>query len=103
MQGSISTSVLSFIEKAVIRSWWVVLFSLLCFMVYEQAVNKRDQDYKKLSGQFADLQYEKEKALKKQDELLLQVNSESDPAWVELVLMQGLGLAPEDQTKVFFE
>lgn len=103
MSGSAYSPVIKFIEKAVIRSWWVVSFSLLCFMIYEQAVKTRDEHYNKLSGQLSDLQNEKEKARKKNEELLLQVNSESDPAWVELVLMQGLGLTPEDQTKVFFK
>lgn len=71
-------------------------------MLYEQTVRRRDGDYVKLSAQLADLQVEKQKAIKLQEALRLQIQSESDPAWIELVLMRDLGVAPEDQTKIFF-
>jgi hypothetical protein len=32
----------------------------------------------------------------------LQINSQSDLAWIELTLMKGLGVAPEDSQKVYF-
>lgn len=34
---------------------------------------------------------------------MLEINSQSDPAWVELMLMKNLGLVPEGQIKVFFD
>lgn len=84
------------------KSWWVVLFILTCYMFYEQGLKKRDLDYDKLHLQLVDLQQQKKEALSLREDLILQVNSQSDPAWVELVLMKGLGLIPEGQTKVFF-
>lgn len=71
-------------------------------MFYEQGLKKRDLDYDKLHLQLVDLQQQKKEALSLREDLILQVNSQSDPAWVELVLMKGLGLIPEGQTKVFF-
>ncbi len=72
-------------------------------MLYEQVVRKRDRDYAKLSEHLVELKLQKIKALKIHEELALQMNSESDPAWIELVLMRELGLVPEEQTKIFFQ
>lgn len=71
-------------------------------MLYEQMVKKRDQDYEKLFQHLVELQTEKIQAIKIQEELNLQMNSESDPAWIELVLIRELGLAPEEYKKIFF-
>jgi hypothetical protein len=93
---------MKFVENCLMKSWWVVLFILTCYMFYEQGLKKRDQDFDKLHLQLVDLQKQKKEALSLREDLILQVNSQSDPAWVELVLMKGLGLIPEGQTKVFF-
>lgn len=89
-------------ERHIIRWWWVILFFFLCGILYEQSVKKRDRDFAKLSEQLKQLYTDKDKVMKTQQDLLLRMNSQSDPAWQELVLMQKLGVAPEDQTKVFF-
>lgn len=91
-----------YLEKAIMSSWWTILFILVCYLCYEEGIKKRDQDYSKLHAQFLELQKEKEIASAKQQDLLLQINSQSDPDWVELTLMKGLGLVPEGQIKVFF-
>jgi hypothetical protein len=90
-------------DMLVIRSWWVILFTLLCFMLFEQAVKKRDREYHKLLTHLTELQIEKENAHKRHEALILQINSESDPAWIELVLMRELGMVPEGYIKGFFE
>lgn len=84
------------------RSWWVVLFILGCYICYEQGLRKREADFVKLQQHFQDLQQEKVLAIRQQENLLMQINSQSDPDWVELTLMKGLGLVPEGQTKVLF-
>lgn len=94
---------LTLVGKFFIRSWWVILFSLLCFGLFEHAVKKQEKDYTKLSEHLMVLHAAKKEALKTQHALHLQVNSESDPAWIELTLMQRLGLVPEGHTKVFFK
>lgn len=90
------------IEIIFIRSWWVILFSLLCLLVYEHGLKQREGQYQQLSDHLKLLRLEKIDALKKQQNLQRQVNSQSDLAWVELTLMKGLGLTPEDQQKVYF-
>lgn len=88
--------------EALFRSWWVILFMLGCYFSYEQGLQKKDRDFAKLQLQYADLQKKKKLLLTIQEDLNRQINSQSDPAWVELTLMKGLGLVPEGQVKVLF-
>jgi hypothetical protein len=89
-------------EELIARSWWVVLFILGCYFCYEQGLKKRDQDFAKLHQQHLDLLKEKKIAAIRQEQLALQLSSQNDPEWVELMLMKGLGLVPEGQIKVLF-
>lgn len=86
----------------IIKSWWIILFALLCYVAYEQGGRARQKQLIDLAEQLAFLQSEKTKALEIQNDLFMQVNSQSDPAWVELTLMKGLGLVPEGHIKVLF-
>ena len=90
------------LENFFMRWWWVLLFIILCYLFYEQGLKTRDQKYALLYRKLMELRGEKQIAKSTQEDLLLQINSQSDPAWVELTLMKGLGLVPEGQTKVFF-
>jgi hypothetical protein len=85
-----------------IRSWWVIAFALVCTMFYEQGVKERNLFYQQLTQKLTNLQQEKQAALQKQKNLQLQINSQSDLAWIELTLMKGLGVVPEGQQKVYF-
>lgn len=85
-----------------IRSWWVIGFMLICTIFYEQNLKKRDQLYQQLMNKYSALQQEKLEMMHQQQNLQLQINSQSDLAWIELVLMKRLGLVPEGQQKVYF-
>jgi hypothetical protein len=98
MQNSIP----DYLGNTLINWWWVVLFILICLMAYEHSANNKNKESIFLLVQLKELQVEKENALMVHDELLRQINSQSDPAWIELSLMKVLGLTPEGQTKVFF-
>lgn len=89
-------------EEMFIRSWWVTLFILGCYLSYEHGLQKKDHDFAKLQVQYTELQKKKKRLMSQQEDFIRQLNSQSDPAWVELVLMKGLGLVPEGQTKVLF-
>lgn len=98
-----STSLLlQFLEEIFVRSWWVALFLLGCYLCYEYGLEVRQRDFDKLHAHYLDLQKEKSRAFALRESLVLQVNSQSDPEWVELTLMKGLGLVPEGATKVVF-
>lgn len=93
---------ITFFERLFFKYWWVVLFCLLCAIFYEQQRKKIDLEYSKLHQQLVKLQNIKLEKLKVQEDLLLKVNSQSDPNFVELLLMKELGVVPEGQTKIFF-
>jgi hypothetical protein len=86
----------------IIKFWWVIFFVLLCYMFYEQQLRKRNDQFTLLKKNLAELQKQKLEMLDLQEDLLLQINSQSDPDWVELTLMRGLGLVPEGYTKAYF-
>ena len=82
--------------------WWVILFILICAMLYERELEKRNALYQQLIAESTLLWQQKEQALRQQEKLQLQINSQSDLAWIELTLMKGLGLVPEGEEKVYF-
>lgn len=86
-----------------INSWWVTAVVLLCLIFYEQRLKEQEQLYLYFTRQLQSLEKEKKNSLIIQENLQLQINSQSDPAWIELMLMKGLGLAPEGQVKIFFD
>ncbi len=49
------------------------------------------------------LNTQKEELLVEHEDLVLQIQSQSDPAWIQLTLMKGLGLVPDGQMKIFFQ
>lgn len=81
----------------------MILFALGCYLAYENGMRTWEKEHAKLLHSFRELNREKIALGHIQEDLLLQINSQSDPAWVELVLMKGLGLVPEGKRKVYFE
>lgn len=90
-------------KKILQRSWWVLLFIAVCFGIYSHAIHKKRETIASLKSYLQSLKEEKEALIQDQEELLLNINSQSDPAWIEMTLMKGLGLVPEGKTKVYFE
>lgn len=81
---------------------WVILCMLCCCCVYIHAMNKKKQVVGELQVQMCALQSKKQLLLEEKKDLTLQINSQKDPAWIELILMKELGLVPEGQLKVYF-
>ncbi len=90
------------IESMFFKSWWVILFFLICYIIYDQAHYRWKQEYYKLEETLHVLKVERVKAIKEQKMLIAQINSQSDHAWIELTLMKGLGVIPKGQKKVYF-
>lgn len=76
---------------------------LLIAMILEQNEKGRKTEYQRLSKQKQELMERRLTALAIQQDLRQEINGQSDPAWVELTLMKGLGLVPEGQRKVYFQ
>ena len=84
------------------QCWWAVIFISICGLVYFNSINKKNEILATLDQHLKVLSEEKVSLLQKKEDLLLQINSQSDPAWIQLTLMKGLGLVPEGQLKVYF-
>ncbi len=96
------TPLFKHLENLVVNSWWAFAILLLCYAAYEQVLREHASEFTKLDALRAHLQDEQRRALAWQQDLLLQINSQSDQDWIELTLVKGLGVVPEDQIKVLF-
>lgn len=89
------------------RAWmhagWLTLFFIACILFYFYSVGEKKRETDLLAQQLNHLESELASALEKNEDLLLRIESQNDPAWIELVLMAKLGLVPKGQTKVYFE
>ncbi len=84
-------------------TWWVLLFVFAVFGVYEQAAAKVHKATSKMEKKIEALEIAICEAETVREELSLQVASQSDPEWIELSIIKGLGAVPEGYTKVFIE
>ncbi|NGX30758.1 MAG: hypothetical protein K940chlam8_00107 [Chlamydiae bacterium] len=88
--------------KWLIDSWWVFIFSAFCFSVFLYVRHTQVKQLDQLENVVLKLETQKNKELEKQEEYLLKIQSFNDPAYVEMVLIQTLGLVPKDQMKVVY-
>ncbi len=89
--------------KAFFLSWgWVFCLLGGSFFSYAHASKKKMESYMDLSDRLTELTKLKEEALSLAEELELEIQSQSDPKWIELTLMKGLGLVPQGTKKVLF-
>ncbi len=85
------------------RSWWVVSLCLLAAIVYVPAMKSRRAVLNELAFRIAEAEKEKCVVLEHKEHLALALASQSDPAWIELMLLQELGVVPEGFLKVHFK
>lgn len=91
-----------FANQFFFQFWWVIAFVIGCSIVFERSLKEKSLIFNELTKQLSQLQHAKEQAIVEQQDLLLQINSQNDPAWIELTLMRALGLVPEGHQKIFF-
>jgi len=85
------------------RCWWTVLLILFCYGFYLNAMHKKKNLYGELKRKADQLEKELYAAALQREDLLMQIQSQSDPAWIELLIKKHLGMVPYGQTKVYFE
>lgn len=95
-------SLRKYIQHFVYRSWWMFVFIGTCLIIYSHAMQKKKEVCLGLEQHLFELQQQRESLSLLREELLGQIHSQSDPAWIELTLMKGLGVVPEGQQKVYF-
>lgn len=89
--------------RETLQSWWGILgFCLLIYCTYLHIMYEKKQAYAKLQKKYVDLMHKLDQGVLLQEEYMQKIQSQSDPAWIELVLMKGLGVVPEGQKKFVF-
>lgn len=85
------------------RCWWTILLLLFCYGFYLHGMHKKKQMYAVLKSKVNLLEKQLYTAVETRADLLSQIDSQSDPAWTEMLLKKHLGVVPFGQTKVYFE
>jgi hypothetical protein len=80
--------------------FFLALAGALLFCFY--AIREKKHAYTEVTAKLHELEKERNDALEAHADLLLQIQSQSDPAWVEMVLKRNLGMIREGQVKVYF-
>lgn len=90
------------LEVLIFRSWWVILFLGIVYVLYQQSIISKNKEIFEHKNKLAILEKQKIFAWKENEDLSMMVNSLSDPAWIEIILMKDLGVVPEGKIKVHF-
>ncbi len=90
------------IEIVFFRSLWVWILLSGGFISFQHAIKKKNVDIQVMEQKMERLGRQKDLMLEQKEELMARIASQSDPAWIELVLMQKLGVVPDGQIKVHF-
>ena len=85
-----------------IKSWWVIFFYLLSFLIFDQAMTRKRQEQARLIERERILKERTTMALAQQKQLHMALSCQEDPFYIEMVLMKRLGLVPKGYTKVHF-
>ena len=89
-------------QKAFKNSWWVVILCVFGFSCFWTVHLHQKRELRKLNKVISKLEIQQKEELKKNEEFVLKIKSLSDPAFIEMILMQNLGLVPKDQVKVVY-
>ncbi len=81
----------------------VLVFLVGISLFYFHGMYNKNLVYKELVSRKITLEKQTELAYLEKEELELLIKSYSDPAWLEMVLMKGLGMVPKGQLKVYFK
>jgi hypothetical protein len=86
----------------ILKSWWVAAAAICSLGLYEQGAKALQKEINTFRAEAESLSEKIRLAKELQEELKRQVMSQSDPAWIELVLIKSLGLVPEGYTKIYY-
>ena len=92
----------SIYSKAFSSTKWLIAIFIGCGALYLHALWQKDRAYQQTASQLSSLEQDKQEALAQQEELRAEIESQKDPAFIEMILKRNLGLVPEGQVKVYF-
>ena len=82
--------------------WLVVVFCLAAVFIYVRSMKEKKMALSEYAFRLEEMQKERLLACAERDELHLRIASQTDPAWIEMVLMRDLGVVPQGWMKVHF-
>lgn len=91
------------VGRIFLRFWWTMLFLVFCYGFYLHGMEGKRKSFAELEKKADQLHKQLALAHAERQELLLQLQSQADPSWTELLMMKHLGMVPEGQIKVYFE
>jgi len=83
--------------------WWTVTFCLLIAGIYGQGMKKQRASLREATLRLSEIEHETLLAMEDKENLSLRLASQSDPAWIELVLLRQMGVVPDGFLKVHFK
>lgn len=83
---------------------WALPFCFVtgAFVFLEISLKQLENEGEILEKQWFNLKMELKSLEIQKEYLTRQINSQSDPAWIEMVMKKELGLVPEGQVKIYF-
>jgi hypothetical protein len=66
-------------------------------------MDKKSEACEELASKIEELEKLKRSCLEEREDLVLQISSQNDENWIEMVLKKRLGVVPEGQMKVYFK
>ena len=85
------------------RNWWVLAFCIVTGVLYCHVIKEKSGGLHLLQTRLAAMYAEKQMVTQLNEDLELRIHSQSDPGWIEMVLMRDLGVVPEGFLKVHFK
>jgi hypothetical protein len=83
--------------------WWVFLFCFVTSCVYFPSMKRKRLAFAGASLQLEEMEKQRQHLASAKELLSLRLASQSDPAWIEMILMRDLGVVPEGYLKVYFQ
>jgi hypothetical protein len=90
-------------RQFLLKNWWVIAFVLMAGAIYIQAIHKKNQLFATLKEKVETLNDTKVQQLERKQQLLLRIQSQEDPDFIELLLKEKLGVIEEGELKVVFQ
>lgn len=89
-------------EVCILDSWWVLALFLIALFVFEKGLTTQNAELSRLNTRLDYLRNETVISSKRKKYLYDYINSQENPRTIEFVLMQKLGLVPENHIKICF-
>lgn len=83
--------------------WWTGAFCVCMIAIYGHKMKTQGSALREANIRLAEIERKTLAALKEKEDLALTLASQSDPAWIELVLLRQMGVVPEGFLKVHFK